>query len=181
LHHPKGERARKFRESASFWPQARAVYSALLRRHDAEARARLTRLEDILTAQFAGDPRYRQYLASYLMTARRFLTLYSADGGAATPVLPEALFDCERTQRLIDREFSNTCQSFRPVADPALDLNLPSALLLSHVTECADPRNSVPIANVLTAHKTHAVASPANGLARPAVHEPYRAAGKSGV
>ena len=51
---------------------------------------------------------------------------------------------------LIDREWSMTCRAFNPIADPAQELEPPTALRLSDVAELVDPTCGAPIANLVT-------------------------------
>jgi SAM-dependent methyltransferase len=154
LHHPRGERARKFRCAEPYWPSARSLYERLLEGRHTEARALLQALTMFLNETFGADEGYRRYLASYLKTAARFLETFCADEADATRVcaIPEAaLFDCQDMQRLIDREWAMTCRSFHPIENPALELALPAELSLSDIVACIDPTCGSPIAYVVQA------------------------------
>jgi hypothetical protein len=151
LHHPRGQRAQKFRRSEPYWQEARACYERLLEGRYAEASALFQSSMLWLDAVFAHDQRYRSYLASYLKTAERFLSLFCVDGRCVHEVPEAALADCQRTMRLIDRELAMTCRSLRPIELPASQLTLPPELTLSNLVECADPADGCPIAHVLTA------------------------------
>jgi SAM-dependent methyltransferase len=155
LHHPHGERARKFRRAEPYWPKAHRLYALLLQGRYGEASARLQDLTDFLNEAFGQDHAYRSYLASYLKTATRFLATFCVDTIRvySIPIPDEALIDCEDAQRWIERELAMTCQSFHPVENPALDLPLPAELTLARLEECVDPGCGAPIANVMTAIK----------------------------
>lgn len=153
LHHPRGARARKLQASASYWPAARTLYARLLERRYAEARALLRELDALLETTFASDGAHQRYLASYLKTARCFLRMFGQPDRPHTSVPPAAWQDCEDTQRLIDRERAMTCDSFRPVADPLVDLPLPDELSEINVREHVNPLSGRPIANLLCARK----------------------------
>jgi SAM-dependent methyltransferase len=153
LHHPRGARARKLQASAPYWPAARTLYACLLDRDYDDAHARLLELDAFLQATFAGEPVYRRYLASYLKTARRFLTLFGRPDRPHTDIPDAAWQDCVDTQRLIDREQAMTCDSFRPVVDPLADLPLPSELGDVVVSEQVNPISGQPIANILCARR----------------------------
>lgn len=153
LHHPGSERARKFRCSEPYWPDARLLYDRLVEGRYSDARMLLRSLTELLSKTFAADERYRRYLASYLKTARRFLRSFCADEPSAEILadVPEsALIDCREMRRLIDREWAMTCRSFHPVENPA-DLALPGELALSDITACVDPTCGLPVAHVVTA------------------------------
>ena len=154
LHHPRGERARKFRSTEPYWPYARSLYERLLEGRYAEARALLHALTAFLNETFGKDDGYLRYLASYLKTAARFLEMFCADHTDAKRVcaIPEpALIDCRDMRRLIDREWVMTCRSFHPIESPALELALPAELCLSNIAECVDPVCGSPMAHVVTA------------------------------
>jgi SAM-dependent methyltransferase len=161
LHHPQGERARKFARAERFWPLTNELYERLLRDRPREARALLDELNAFLNDAFANDHGYRRYLASYLKTAARFLELFGADGTRSREIPEQAVLDCRDVQRCCERELEMTCRSFRPVADPARDLALPHRLALSSVVELRDAGCGAPIANLLTAHERSADASTA--------------------
>jgi SAM-dependent methyltransferase len=147
LHHPYGRRAEKFRRSRAYWPEARTLYEHLRSGRHEQARATLHALELLLERAFARDDRYRRYLASYLNTARRFLSDFHGDRA-----VPEAaLVACENAACAIDRERAMTCDALRPIENPATDLALPSGLTRCEVIECADPTDGAPMAYVLTA------------------------------
>ena len=86
LHHPRGERARKFRCAEPYWPNARSLYERLLEGRYAEARALLHALTMFLNETFGADEGYLRYLGSYLKTAARFLEMFCADDADATRV-----------------------------------------------------------------------------------------------
>ncbi len=151
LHHPDGERAKKFRKAAPYWPMAREIYACLLRGQQTEAKMQMQALTNFLDSTFPEEQTFRNYLASYLKTATGFLSTYCESSSDGVHITDEALSDCRATQRSIDREYCMTCQSFNPVKDPATDLSLPEELTLLGVKECMDPRSGAPIANVLTA------------------------------
>lgn len=153
LHHPRGERARKFRRSEPYWPKARQLYERLLQGRYGDASALLEELTAFLNEAFGRDYAYRRYLASYLKTATRFLATFCVDAKRVYPIHEEALADCRHTLRWIDRELAMTCRSFHPVENPALDLPLPAELTLSRIEECLDPGCGSPMANVVTAVK----------------------------
>ncbi len=167
LHHPRGKRADKFRRSQPYWQQARELYRQLLQARYAEASALLHGLTDLLDASFAHDRQYRGYLASYLTTAERFISVYCPAGHRARPACEAALSDCERTLQLIGRELAMTCQSLRPIAHPARSLPLPGELTLTKLIECADPTDGLPIAHVLTAVRRDGVAYSNPSMAVP--------------
>ncbi|HEX7037801.1 MAG TPA: methyltransferase domain-containing protein [Pseudomonadales bacterium] len=154
LHHPRGERERKFRSAEPYWPIARALYDRLVEGRFGQARRLLHTLNTFLSETFPADPGFERYLASYLKTATRFLAMFCADEAAATPRPPipeEALVDCDAMRWLIDREWAMTCRAFRPIDDPGQTLRMPAELRLTDVVECIDPTRGFPIAHVLTA------------------------------
>ena len=154
LHHPRGERAQKFQRSQPFWPSARQLYEYLRAARYADARELLGSLTEFLIVNFGTDERYLRYLASYLKTAARFVSMFSAEDNAISrqrTIPDEALADCRLMQLLIDRERAMTCESFAPVEQPARDLDFPPALRLLNVEECHDPMSDAPIAHVVTA------------------------------
>ena len=153
LHHPRSERARKFRAAEPYWPSLRLLYERLLTGRFAEARVQLHALTAYLAESFESDENYVRYLASYLKTATRFLATFCANTPDARLVcaIPEAaLFDCRDMLRLIDREWSMTCRAFNPVHDPAQELEPPAELKLSAVAELVDSTCGAPIANLVT-------------------------------
>ena len=153
LHHPRGERARKFHASEPYWPSVRLLYERLLTGRFAEARVQLHALTAYLAESFEADEIYPRYLASYLKTATRFLATFCAhtpDARLVCAVHEEALRDCRDMLHLIDREWSMTCRAFNPITDPAQELEPPTALRLSDVAELVDPTCGAPIANLVT-------------------------------
>jgi SAM-dependent methyltransferase len=154
LHHPLGERERKFRRAETYWPEARSLYERLIEGRYAEARALLHRLTAFLKETFGADEAFNRYLTSYLKTAVRFIETFCPDEADAKPIcaIPAAaLFDCGEMRRLIDREWTMTSRSFHPIDNPGETLPLPPELPLSNIAECFDPTCGSPIARVVTA------------------------------
>jgi SAM-dependent methyltransferase len=161
LHHPRGERARKFARAERFWPGANELYERLLQDRPYEARVQLDELNAFLSDAFAHDHGYRRYLGSYLKAAARYLELFYTDGRRAHDIPEQAVLDCRDVQRCCERELEMTCRAFQPVADPARDLPLPGDLALDSVVELSDADSGAPIANLLSARKRSARANAA--------------------
>ena len=153
LHHPAGRRNRAFKRSYRYWISARQLYLQLLDGRWANARQTLAGLAHLLSEHFPDDVQHRRYLASYIRTGARFVEMFCRSAKEASAIPEQAFIDCEETVRLIDREFAMTCQSFNPIHDPIGDLVLPASLRVARLTECRDPTDNTPIANVFRACK----------------------------
>jgi SAM-dependent methyltransferase len=153
LHHPNSRRKRKFELSERYWMKTRQLYVHLLERKYQSAQADLNEITGYLDATFSDDASYRKYLESYLKTGAKFLQLLSLNGSEYGPIPREALLDCKRMIRLIQREFTMTCHAFQPIKNPRTDIVLPPELSVSELTECLDPTDQTPIANFYTAIK----------------------------
>lgn len=153
LHHPAGRRSRAFKGSYSHWINARRLYLQLLSGQWNRARQTLAGLIDDLSERFPEDAQHRRYLESYIRTGARFLEMFCVSADEESSIPERALIDCEETIRLIDREFAMTCQSFNPIYNPIIDIALPAGLRFAGLTECWDPSDSMPIANVFRASK----------------------------
>lgn len=154
LHHPQGERQRKFQRAARFWPEAHALYDRLISGRYAEARELLQVLNALLRETFGADAAFARYLASYLKVATRFIEAFCSDTETRLPqsgIPRAALSDCGAMLNLIEREWSMTSESLQPIEDPGETLPLPAALRVADVAECSDPSCGSPLANVMTA------------------------------